>query len=252
MTEKISLKILTYNIHKGFSMGPKRFVLHQMKDALIQTGADLVFLQEIHGEQLEHEEKIEQWPAGSQFEFLADQIWQHYAYGKNAIYKEGHHGNAILSKYPFHLWENIDVAIHKRASRSLLHGVISIPETQIKLHVICIHLGLFRVERDQQLMTLCERIESHVPKNEPLIIAGDFNDWRSHAQSPLEIDMQLKEVFKILTGEYAKTFPAIKPALAVDRIYYRNLHLKSGHRLTGGPWDDLSDHVPLMAEFEIK
>ncbi len=36
----------------------------------------------------------------SQFAFLADEIWPHFAYGKNAIYSAGHHGNAILSKHP--------------------------------------------------------------------------------------------------------------------------------------------------------
>ena len=96
MTDTV-IKILTYNIHKGFNASNRRFVLHEMKDALREINADIVFLQEIQGEHRHKQNRISDWPDTSQFEFLADQVWQHHAYGKNAIYKSGHHGNAILS-----------------------------------------------------------------------------------------------------------------------------------------------------------
>lgn len=249
MPTTTSLKILTYNIHKGFSAGNRRFVLHQMKEALNNLCPDLVFLQEIHGEQSYHRKNIGNWPEESQFEFLADQLWPHYAYGKNAVYKKGHHGNAILSKYPIIAWENIDVSLHPRASRSLLHCIIEIPATKQKIHAICIHLGLFKLERSQQLDTLCARIESHIPHNEPLIVAGDFNDWLRHAKDHLENDLGLEEIFKTLTGKHAKTFPAWKPTLEVDRIYYRRIQPELCKHLGKAPWPTLSDHLPLYAEF---
>src|SRR5690606_5729050 len=101
-------------------------------------------------------------------------LWPHYAYGKNAIYKSGHHGNAILSKYPFKYWENIDISSSQYASRSILHGVIDLPGKDVPLHTLCVHMGLFQAERSRQIKTLIERIESHVPHDEPLLIAGDF------------------------------------------------------------------------------
>jgi len=39
--------------------------------------------------------------AHPQHEFLAHESWLHHAYGKNSVYDSGHHGNAILSRYPF-------------------------------------------------------------------------------------------------------------------------------------------------------
>lgn len=247
----LSLKVVTYNIHKGFSVGNTRFVLHQIKEALNTINADMVFLQEIHGEHVGHQEKIKNWPTESQFEFLADELWSHHAYGKNAIYKKGHHGNAILSKYPFIAWENIDVALHPRASRSLLHGIIEIPETKQQIHLICIHLGLFKLEREKQLTTLCQRIESHVPHHEPLIVAGDFNDWRGHAEKHLETDLGLQEIFKSMTGRHVSTFPNWRPTLAVDRIYFRGLKPVVCQRFNKEPWHKLSDHLPLYAEFSL-
>lgn len=251
MNPNMPIKILTYNIHKGFSYNKTRFVLHQIREMLLHVDADIIFLQEIHGMHSKHEQRIQDWPKESQFEFLAEEIWPHYAYGKNAIYKMGHHGNAILSKYPFTFWENIDVSIQKRASRSLLHGVLEIPKAKKPLHVICVHFGLLKFERDQQLASLSERIRLSVPANEPLVIAGDFNDWRSHVSAQLETTLGIDEIFKTLRGKYAKSFPAWQPTLPVDRIYYRNVHPELCKRFNQYPWRSLSDHLPLYAEFSF-
>ena len=247
----MSIKVLTYNIHKGFTMGNMRFILHEIRESLRHVDADVVFLQEIHGERHISKNRFDHWPTNSQFEYLADEVWHHHAYGKNAIYKAGHHGNAILSKYPFIEWENIDVSIMKKASRSLLHGTIQIPNSEKKVHIICIHLGLFERERENQLITLSERIASHVPADEPLIIAGDFNDWRGNAERHLHEDLGVKEVFKETYGSHARTFPARFPVLSMDRIYYRGLEVVGSSHLQGQPWQRLSDHTPLFAEFGL-
>lgn len=244
-----NLKILTYNIHKGFSSMNRRFILHAIREALRNVDADIIFLQEIHGERHIPGKQFDDWPSNSQFEFLADSIWHHYAYGKNAIYRSGHHGNAILSKYPFIEWENIDVSFMKTASRSLLHGTVEVPGVSEKLHVICVHLGLFGIERTKQLSTLVKRIDSHVPHDEPLIIAGDFNDWRGKAEHHLSHELGVSEVFRMAHGRYARTFPAWLPVLTMDRIYSRGLDVVSCEQLHGQPWRKLSDHIPLCAEF---
>ena len=246
-----SIKVLTYNIHKGFSIGNLRFILHDIKDSLREVNADVVFLQEILGERTISKQRFDDWPNNKQFEFLADEVWSHHAYGKNAIYKSGHHGNAILSKYPFTSWENIDVSIMKAASRSLLHGTIQLVADGPKIHIICVHLGLFNRERERQLTTLAKRISSHVPSEEPLIIAGDFNDWRSRAERHLHHDLGVKEAFKSSHGSHALTFPAWLPVLSMDRIYFRGLEVVDCHRLHGQPWSRLSDHTPLLAEFRL-
>src|SRR5690606_38718968 len=165
----------------------------QIREGLRAADVDIVFLQEIQGQHVMHESKIEDWPAESQFEYMADQIWSHYAYGKNAIYNAGHHGNAILSKYPFVEWENLNVPSVRWASRSLLHGVVHIPEQNKNLHVICVHLDFLPLQRGSQIRILNERIRDSVPSNEPLIIAGDFNDWHGQVSKHLAVDLGLNE-----------------------------------------------------------
>ena len=226
-------------------------MLHEIKQAVSETGADIVFLQEVYGEHSGHEKKLNNWPVHSQFEFIADTIWHHHAYGKNAIYEEGHHGNAILSKYPFIEWDNINVSLFKNASRSLLHGKIEIPHSGQTVHLICVHLGLFGFERRRQLSTLIQRIESHIPHHEPLIIAGDFNDWLIRAERHFKKALGVSEVFKSQAGRYARSFPAWMPLLKMDRIYSRGLETLEYQQLRGNHWRRLSDHTPLLAEFRL-
>jgi len=246
------IKVLTYNIHKGYSTANLRFVLHRMREELRKTDADIIFLQEIQGKHATREVTEREWPSSSQFEFLADQLWPHFAYGKNAIYSDGHHGNAILSKFPFIRWENLNVSDMRRASRSLLHGVVNIQDLGRELHVICIHLDVRAYERRRQLRILAQRIQAAVPDGEPLIIAGDFNDWRGEIHKYLPNDLALTEVFQQLQGRHAKTFPAFLPVLSVDRIFYRGITPIECRCFRDGPWHGLSDHLPLFASFDIQ
>lgn len=227
-------------------------MLHQIRELLTESNVDIAMLQEIYGEHTGLARKINNWPDVSQYEFLADTIWPHYAYGKNAIYNSGHHGNAILSKYPFIEWENLNVSYFKRASRSLLHGVIKIPETGQTVHIICLHLDQFKIIRNHQLKRLKHRIIELIPLDAPLIVAGDFNDWSDHASKYLFAGAQLSEVHMVTHGYHAKTFPSRYPLFALDRIYYRNLTLESCKTLSHYPWTKLSDHTPLTAEFLLE
>jgi endonuclease/exonuclease/phosphatase family metal-dependent hydrolase len=246
------LSVLTYNIHKGFSMGGRQFVLHRMREALSRTGVDVVFLQEAQGQHDTHAQRWHEWPEDTQFEFLADTIWPHHAYGRNAIYDHGHHGNAILSRYPFVAWENIDLSPYPfAASRSLLHGIIEVPRSKAPVHLLCVHFGFVGAERKAQIRQLCERIEEQVPRKEPLVVAGDFNDWSGRAERHFNAELELAEVFRTLHGRTARTFPAVAPVLSMDRIYYRRAIPLSAERLGRAPWRTLSDHAPLQARFRL-
>jgi endonuclease/exonuclease/phosphatase family metal-dependent hydrolase len=251
MMSPFTFKILTYNIHKGFDIFNREFVLHEIREQLRSVDVDLVFLQEIHGQHSQHETNISDWPEASQFEFLADQVWPHYAYGQNAIYSHGHHGNAILSKYNIELWQNVNLSRFRRASRSLLHGIIHIPDTDSRLHLICVHMDLIGFERSRQLKVLKSYIEDSIPKSEPIIIAGDFNDWNSRMGLRFQSELSMQEAFHLKEGKYAKTFPSSWPILRMDRIYFRDMELLECECYRDKPWKKMSDHSPLYAKFIV-
>lgn len=239
----MSIRILSYNIHKGFSLTNQRYLLDEIRHSIRLVKADLVLLQEVVGENRKNHQRIHNW-APQQFEYLADEVWPHYAYGKNAIYSHGHHGNAILSQYPFRSWRNIDVSLVPTSQRGILHG-----ETEHGLHVSCVHFGLFGFERQKQIRQLCQLIAHDIPPDAPLVIAGDFNDWLGRSHDTLTKTAGLKEAIHQQHHRIGKTFPARFPMLAMDRIYYRGLTLLDAEVLSGHPWNTLSDHCALYAEF---
>lgn len=241
----LCMRILTYNIHKGFTIGNRRFVLSRMREAIQAVDADLVFLQEVIGAHSQHAKDQRDWPRSSQFEFLADRIWPHHAYGRNAIYAAGHHGNAILSKYPIRGWENLDISTNQFERRGLLHGVIA---AECDIHVICLHLDLHGYGQHIQMGQLIERIATSVPDGAALVIAGDFNDWRQQATRRLEDALGVVEAHKAVHGSSARSFPCRWPLLRLDRIYVRGLSPVMAACLSGHPWRDLSDHAAVMAD----
>lgn len=240
-----TLRIMTINVHKGFNVFNRRHILPELRDAVTTLSADLVFLQEVIGEHTRHALRFHDWPSVPQYEYLADTMWPDFAYGRNAVYPEGDHGNAVLSHYPIMHYENRDVSIHGTERRGLLHCQLDIPGQPI-IHAICVHLGLRQKHRFEQLALLCELLES-IPRAEPVIVAGDFNDWRLQADGVLA-QCGLEEVFVGQHGRPAKSFPARWPLLRLDRIYVRNATFCNPRALYRKPWSHLSDHVPLVAE----
>ena len=241
--------VLTVNIHKGFTALNRRFILPELREAVRSVGADMVFLQEIHGTHERHPQRYSDWPKMPQYEFLADSIWPQYAYGRNAVYPDGDHGNALLSKFQIVRHDNLDVSISGHENRGVLHCVLRLPGEGPEVHAICVHLGLRESHRTEQLKLLARRLEE-LPGDAPVIIAGDFNDWRQRADALLK-PCGLREVFAEHQGQPARSFPARWPALRLDRIYVRNLKASRPHVLTNRPWSHLSDHAPLSVEIEL-
>ncbi|WP_462383491.1 endonuclease/exonuclease/phosphatase family protein [Pseudomonas sp. Marseille-QA0892] len=241
--------ILTVNTHKGFTALNRRFILPELRDAVRAVSADVVFLQEVIGTHERHASRYGNWPAAPHYEFLADTMWPQFAYGRNAVYPDGHHGNAVLSKYPISRYENLDVSILGPEKRGLLHCELQLPKHHV-LHAICVHLGLREAHRAKQLALLCDLVNS-LPADAPVVVAGDFNDWR-HRASPILADRAgMQEVFEHTTGALARSFPARMPVLRLDRIYVRNVAIHDPRILSARPWSHLSDHVPLAVEIRL-
>lgn len=248
---RLSFKVITLNAHKGFTFLNRRFILHELRAAVREVGAEMVFLQEVLGSHERHSARHANWPDNPQYEFLADTIWPQFAYGCNAVYPHGDHGNAVLSKFPIVHHANRDVSVGKPERRGLLHCILEIPGHDVQVHAICTHLGLRESHRQKQLELLSRMIENDIPPDAPLLVAGDFNDWRETASSVLARRAGLVEVFQQAGGRSPRTFPARYPLLALDRIYVRNVQVEQPVVLTGKPWSHLSDHAPLVVQITL-
>ncbi|MBC7711887.1 MAG: endonuclease/exonuclease/phosphatase family protein [Rhizobacter sp.] len=246
------LKILSYNIHKGFDWNNKNYCLQEMKDLINASEAEIVFLQEVVGKNDKHKEK---GMIDSQFEFFADELWPHFSYAQNALYDHGHHGNLILSKYPIEFFENYDLSTNPWEKRGMLVCKIKIPKSEdhpkdIGFYAVCLHLNLFHAGRKIQYGKIQEYISKKSKEdNLPFIVAGDFNDWNQKSFQVFEEIMGMHEVHKFSNGSFARTFPSKVPILCLDRIYVKNMEIIKSNVVF---YDQhLSDHLPIFCEVNI-
>lgn len=237
------IHIATFNIHKGFSQFNRRMMVHELRERLRSLGPDIVFLQEVQGLHLLHARHHADWPLAAQHQFLAEDVWPSTAYGENMVYDHGHHGNAILSRYPILESHNQDVTHLKFERRGLLHCRIQLPDASL-LHCVCVHLSLFGRSRQHQMAALIEYLKTVAPGNTPLVIAGDFNDWRNRADEQLAQHLNLSEVFG---QQPVRSFPARLPLFRLDRIYVRGFQVNGSAVHFSRPWSSLSDHAALSA-----
>ncbi len=239
------IRVATYNIHKGVSgVGPgRRLEIHNLGHAVEQFDADIVCLQEVrkmhHGEA----EYFSRWPEMPQADFLAPEGYE-AVYRTNAFTKHGEHGNAMLSRWPVLNHQHENVSDHRFEQRGLLHAEVKVHGQVV--HVIVVHLGLIKSSRVRQLVQIKRYVAREISEKEPLIIAGDFNDWGNLVEESLgAIGMRAGAQGK------AATFPSRLPLVQFDHIYARGLVPRGVHVPRGGAWGRMSDHLPLIAEFEL-
>lgn len=272
----MKLRVATYNIHKGVTGIRGRPRIHDVRMALAAIDADVVFLQEVQdrNERLKHHAT---YPKATQLDFLCTTGYEHRAYGMNAVYPHGHHGNAILSRHKIGNFTNHDVSDHALEKRGLLHAVAHVGKHDV--HLVCVHFGLFNRSRLRQASFLADFVESEIPAKAPVIIAGDFNDWQRRVDTQLRkrlgvieaadtfahanggkhslLDMLLP--WRVLARQQgqtrsrvAQTFPAFLPMFHLDRIYLRGVTVRGVRVPRGAEWARRSDHAPLIAEVTIK
>ena len=127
---------------------------------------------------------------------------------------------------------------------------MQLPEFDVPVHCVCVHLGLMAGSRRRQMEALAERMEELAPGNAPLIIAGDFNDWRNRADDLLGRRLGLAEAFGSGRGRPARSYPSTLPFFRLDRIYVRGFRVRQAQVHYGAPWARISDHAALTADLE--
>lgn len=278
------ITVTTYNIHKAHSI-IRGCHLSAVKQGLHELNADIVCLQEVQDINTKRSQHSIEHHGHSQVLALQGQDYPYIAYGANAVYQHGNHGNAILSKHPIQKWSNIDISDHRLEQRGILHATVQHPEHG-EIHVICAHFGLFKVSRVRQAHALIHHIRGHVPMNRPLLVAGDFNDWNLHVHQLLSRELHLKDAIESvyygqrqhshgrirqLTHKFSqplkrrwvdndwgkhnqqvgRTFPSLAPWFKLDRLYVRGLTIQDAHIKAGPVWRERSDHAPIYAQLNL-
>ena len=239
------LRIATYNIHKGVQgLGPnRRLEIHNLGHAVEQFDADIVCLQEVRKMHRREASYFKHWPEQAQADFLAPEGYN-VVYRTNAITRHGEHGNAILSCWPVLAHTHEDMSDHRFEQRGLLHAEVAVDGQAV--HVVVVHLGLIRASRVRQLAQLVQFIAREIPAQAPLLVAGDFNDWGALVSRPLA-----SVGLRSCSVTHMPTFPSRMPLVQFDHLYARALVPLSQQVPRGRIWWRMSDHLPLIGEFEL-
>jgi endonuclease/exonuclease/phosphatase family metal-dependent hydrolase len=247
MTEPLhTIRVVSYNIHKGVQgMGPtRRLEIHNLAQAVRALDADVVCLQEVRQINRREEKRFAHWPEGGQADFLAPPGYTS-VYRTNAVTRHGEHGNALLSRWPVVTQQHEDMSDHRFEQRGLLHVELMIHGRS--LHVLVVHLGLVRASRVRQVAQLQRFVQREIPPEAPLLIAGDFNEggWRLDAAFA-------RMGLQAWAGTPQPTFPARLPLAQLDHVFSRGLQPMSLTAPQGRAWWRMSDHLPLIAEFQMR
>jgi len=239
------LRVATYNIHKGvqgFGLA-RRLEIHNVGHAVEQLDADIICLQEVRKLHRKEERFFTRWPELPQAEFLAPEGYESI-YQTNATTRHGEHGNALLSRWPIVSHAHEDMSDHRFEQRGMLHVHVQVGRRPV--HVIVLHLGLIASSRLRQIEQLGKYIERAIPPREPLIVAGDLNDWGGKLR-PTMNRFGLKDYL----GERQFTFPSRLPLTQLDYVYARGLKPCGVEVPRGRIWGQMSDHLPLIARFSL-
>jgi endonuclease/exonuclease/phosphatase family metal-dependent hydrolase len=237
----VRFRLLTYNIHKGIGGIDRRYRLERIVESIRHCNPDVVLLQEV-------DDGVPRSRRHRQVDVLAAQCeLPHCAYQRNVSLREGHYGNAILSRFPLYDVRHLELTIPLKKRRRALaaHCRLRFDGHSHTLLVFNVHLGLAGFERNMQLRRFltCDVLK-HVHQSTPVVLGGDFNDvWGGLGKRMLE------PAGFMPTAGIVRTFPAFMPMRPLDRIYFRGpIELDHSFASHTNVAREASDHLPMVAD----
>lgn len=237
---KKTLRVMTYNIHVGVGMD-KKLDLQRIADVINREQPDLVGLQEV-------DRGVKRTEGKDEIAELATMTRMHFAFAPNLDYQGGKYGVAILSRLPLKgtvhtMFENKREA-ERRGMLKVEVDVDGKPLTFVTTH-LDYQFEDGRLFETEQLLKVLQDVKG------PLIVVADLNDVPEGSAYKL-MDTLFDDAW---VASRAKgdgfSYPADKPVKRIDHIFYRPANRVRAKKA----WvvETLaSDHVPVVAEIEIK
>ena len=235
-----TIRVMTYNIHVGVGID-KKLDLQRIADVINRERPDLVGLQEV-------DRGVQRTEGKDEIAELAKLTRMDFSFAHNLDYQGGQYGVAILSR---HLIQHADHQKYENKRETERRGMLRV-EIELdskKVNFVTTHLDYQyedgRLFETEQLLRMLDGVSG------PLIVAGDFNDEPNGGAYKLMLS-KFEDVWprSKAKGE-GLTFPANKPAKRIDYIFCRT----SDRIRAKKAWvvETLaSDHLPVMAEVEIR
>ena len=244
----MKLTVVTWNIHRCIGTD-RRYDPDRVARVLKSLDADIVALQEV-------DTSLKATFDGNdedQLAVIAKVTGLEPIYGATRTQASGHFGNAFLHRHRTVAKHTLNLSYRKYEPRGALSVRLDVNGKSVNL--INTHLGLKGWERAFQLSKLLkefERAQSETSQPVISLLLGDFNEWFPFSPNLLRLHRE------VLKPPYLRTFPSFWPRLALDRIYLdrrarsQTVSAASRHEVIATQLARVaSDHLPVLAEFEI-
>ncbi len=225
------LTIASYNVHRCIGRDG-RCDPGRVAKVIEELEADVIALQEV-----DFGYHVRQ--GVDQLRVLSDATGLGSVWGPVLYRARGQYGNGLLTRHEVLEVRGIDLSVPNYQRRGALD--VELDVHGVRVRVIAAHLGLGLGERQVQVRRLLTVLD-RAPEDEPLILLGDFNEWRPPS-APLR---RLHRRFGRTPG--VRSFPARFPMLALDRIWVQPRHalakvdVHNSHHSRRA-----SDHLPVRA-----
>lgn len=248
----LKFRLLSYNVHKGVGVD-RRFSAERIADVVRHYDPDVVLLQE-----------VDRRPPRVGAEDLAVHLcklldYPYRACSMNVFKRTWQYGNATFSRFPMGRARNIDLTIGWHKRRGAQHTRLHLPlgGQDVTVDIFNVHLGLSAGERHKQVTRLLGTPDvAHLAPADACIIAGDMNDWRGLLRRPLFAPAGFACATSRGNGRLAwsiRTYPSFAPTGGLDKIFFRGaLRLLEAHGCRLKLARVASDHLPVMADFELQ
>lgn len=237
---KKTLRVMTFNIHTGVGVD-KRLDLQRIADVIMRERPDLVGLQEV-------DRGVRRTEGIDEIAELARMTRMDYAFGHNLDYQEGQYGVAVLSKF---LIQKIDHRKYQNRREAERRGMLRV-EVDVGGRTINFATTHLDYQRDDGRLFETEQLLRYLGDvKSPLIVVGDFNDEPAGSAYKLMLTKFADAWIGSRAKEDGFSYSADKPSKRIDYIFYRT---DAGVRAKKA-WvvrTLASDHLPVMAELEIR
>ncbi|MCB1173710.1 MAG: endonuclease/exonuclease/phosphatase family protein [Leptospiraceae bacterium] len=238
----MSLRIVTYNIHKGIGNDGK-FNLDRTIRLLHESDADVICLQEV-----DHD--VPRSGHQNLAAVIAGELQMEFRLEVNVRLKHGAYGNATLTRLQIQDSKNLDLTWRIKKKRgSLVTRLLDAEKREFLVYNI--HLGLAAFERSWQLHRLLTSDFHREYHDNAILIAGDTNDSRHRLNQMVEVG-GFKDTCQTRLQRSNFSFPAYAPVIRIDKIYYNKYwKLLKHHVMQGSLARITSDHRPVWADLEL-
>jgi len=228
-----NIRVLSYNVHGSVGLDRRRLPARQLA-ILRRADADCIALQEFVN--------LPDGEGGQLLDHWGESLGMTSRFAPAFVRGGQTFGNAILSRFPIGHCAEHDISVPRGRRRVALEVALAVDH--VMLNVITVHCAVHPAARTMQR----ELVTAAAAKacGDVHILLGDFNEWYvwNGTFQALRADFGV--------GPTLPTFPALAPALALDRIWVRpRERLLATQVDSRAPAPYASDHLPVIATVEV-